>query len=325
MPAAPAAIVTSGAPRLKIENPRYEYGLIWDFADQPGQMTVTNVGDETLIINDVNAGCSCTKATMDDNSLAPGESGTLNFLFSPNSAGDQTKKIKLVSNDPRSPVTEVQFSAQVRRFVLVQPDFVRVGDVRRGVPHTVTATLTPSDPDYTIESMKFIGQSAAYLSPKEIDSGDPRSRVIEVTIAPEARWGALSARLEVTGKGTIAEGEDPRKHVFFFFVTGTVSGELKASQPRFSIGTFPPSSPFSTALTLSRVDGTPFLVTNAVISGGNIPMTVTSTPVGDGSTWSLLLQGSSGSVTGPVRGDVLIQTNVPGEDLLSFRITGLVR
>ena len=70
-------------------------------------MKITNVGGDTLLINDVKASCGCTTAPLDKKVLMPGDTATVNVSMDVNNrSGEQHKSITITSNDStRSTIT----------------------------------------------------------------------------------------------------------------------------------------------------------------------------------------------------------------------------
>ena len=74
--------------------------------------TVRNSGGSPLRIEKVSASCDCTKATVERQQIAPGESTPLRVVLNPmedNLYGDIMRVIYIRSNDPTAPEVEVEF------------------------------------------------------------------------------------------------------------------------------------------------------------------------------------------------------------------------
>ncbi len=69
----------------------------------------TNAGNEDLTIAEVETPCGCTKATLDRDRLAPGESGTLEVAIDTTRlSGAYDKTLKIRSNDPAAPLRDLR-------------------------------------------------------------------------------------------------------------------------------------------------------------------------------------------------------------------------
>jgi len=129
------------APALQLEPAEFTWESqaenkgAYDFA-----FTVTNTGDEDLQITNVRPGCpSCTKLTMAQRTLKPGESTRMTgTLTTADVEGPMHRVIYLSSNDPARPVAKaglsirLPFQAQGLRLKGMAPPV----QVRRGVYRT---------------------------------------------------------------------------------------------------------------------------------------------------------------------------------------------
>ncbi len=100
-------------PRIAIEPASQELGEV------PQQIieltyTVRNEGKSDLQILKISASCDCTKAVMDRDKIAPGQSTVLTVTLDPtedNLYGNVTRVVYLRSNDPENPEVSVEFHA----------------------------------------------------------------------------------------------------------------------------------------------------------------------------------------------------------------------
>ena len=94
-----------GAPVLELEPSVFDWGRQAESgAEYAFRFTVRNAGDEELQITRVRSGCSCTKAALQKQALAPGESTELTGTFSTKGMeGVMQKAIMLTTNDPLRP------------------------------------------------------------------------------------------------------------------------------------------------------------------------------------------------------------------------------
>jgi uncharacterized YccA/Bax inhibitor family protein len=80
--------------------------------------TVKNLGDRPLKINKVTTSCGCTLATIDSDSIDPGEVAGLHVSFNPSFMkeeirGGVSRTIFVKSNDPENPDIEIKIKANV--------------------------------------------------------------------------------------------------------------------------------------------------------------------------------------------------------------------
>ncbi len=80
--------------------------------------TVRNDGESELQIEKISTSCDCTKATIAQNKIAPGQSAVLTVTLDPtedNLYGDITRLIYLRSNDPENPEVSVEFHVIIQK------------------------------------------------------------------------------------------------------------------------------------------------------------------------------------------------------------------
>lgn len=76
--------------------------------------TVKNEGESDLQILKISTSCDCTKAILEKDEIAAGQSAVLTVTLDPtedNLHGDVTRVIYLRSNDPENPEVSVEFHA----------------------------------------------------------------------------------------------------------------------------------------------------------------------------------------------------------------------
>ncbi|NOZ72934.1 MAG: DUF1573 domain-containing protein [Chloroflexi bacterium] len=80
--------------------------------------TVRNEGESPLQIEKVSTSCDCTKASLDRDTIPPGESASLRVTLDPiedNLYGNILRVIYVRSNDPETPEAEVEFRVSIRK------------------------------------------------------------------------------------------------------------------------------------------------------------------------------------------------------------------
>jgi hypothetical protein len=340
--AAPAAASGDG-PSITFTSLTYDFGQIWDVENR-GAFEFTSSGDEPLIMKVVKGRCSCTTATTAKNVYEPGERGRVEVVFDPTGPGPQDKQIDVITNAPEPVVLTLR--ANVRRFVQYAPDLLRFDVVELGREHRRTIRVSSPDPKLEIESVRAVVQSAVppfeevgrsitarivppvYPAPPGHETLPPGHYDIEVVIDPTVPWGTLYGGVYVTWKGTLNPGEAPTSHTERVAVNASIFGSLRASEQRFSAGLLSPGAPINSTVRLTHAQGKPFSVTSVRVSQSSIAgLTARAVPVRDPGTsgYDIVVAGNVGAYTGPVNGIVEIATDVPGEELLTLRISGVAK
>ncbi len=162
----------------------------WDFGDLQQQVTrsfdvtITNKGAAKLIISEVKADCGCTVPEMQIKELGPGQSAPLHIEFnSKRFSGKVFKTVKIYSNDPAAPVSDVILTANVHTPLLVDPPSRRLGfpQALEGEQAVRKATFTAVDaPELEIKADRSKHGLFEVEVHNKID-GDPRKAELVVT------------------------------------------------------------------------------------------------------------------------------------------------
>ena len=105
------------APRIGVEPAAQELG---ELPQQKIELvyTVRNDGESELQIEKISTSCDCTKASIAQDKIAPGQSAILTVTLDPtedNLYGDITRLIYLRSNDPETPEVSVEFHVIIQK------------------------------------------------------------------------------------------------------------------------------------------------------------------------------------------------------------------
>jgi hypothetical protein len=130
------------APSLKADNPKFDFGEVFQGEKVPHVFEFTNAGDETLKIDRVRSSCGCTAVLVSEKIIQPGEKGEIQTSFDSNRfRGDVKKTIYLYSNDPVRPTMQFQLGGKVLEIVSIEPAQINFGTVVPGKAVTSTVLL----------------------------------------------------------------------------------------------------------------------------------------------------------------------------------------
>lgn len=116
--AVPAAAPLTGAPSVTVDKEEFDFGMV-DPANGTVNttFTVTNTGDAVLVLSDISTSCGCTSATLDKESLQPGERATLTVFFDPNVHEEPkdrfSRTVFIETNDPAMPELDVKIYVDI--------------------------------------------------------------------------------------------------------------------------------------------------------------------------------------------------------------------
>jgi len=312
-------------PAISLEVEERDFGTIWDFQTVTTTFPFTNTGSKTLVLNRLQAGCGCTTPIADKTVLQPGETGTITVTFDPKGKADkQDKKVTIFSNAVNEPEKGFWIRSYVNQFVDVKNKFLSLNEMELGEPHSIEFDFFPIDPNFKIISMSGTGKHGQYISAEELELPEGSPRRVRINISPEMPWGAFHSQLKVKGTGNTPDGE-PITHEFTIFANGKTYGQLRADNHIMSLGTLRQGGAFHKRNKLFRADGAPFQVLNTAILQPTVSGINASALQNLDGSFDLIVTGTlPQSHKGPINAELMVQTDVPGEEVLRFRVTGVV-
>lgn len=136
------AVPLQAQPKIHImEGTKLDFGQIASGSSLKRDVTIKNVGTDTLIINDVVASCGCTATLVDKKILPPNQTSKITITFnSKNFKHEVTKTVTIKSNDPVNSQLAVQFKVKILDILVADPNFIWFSNVI--VDSTYTRTIT---------------------------------------------------------------------------------------------------------------------------------------------------------------------------------------
>jgi hypothetical protein len=86
------------AQEFKFENETIDYGKINKGADGERIFKFTNIGDQPIIIKNIQSSCGCTVPKKPEKPVMPGEKGEIKVSYDTNRVGGFSKSITIFSN-----------------------------------------------------------------------------------------------------------------------------------------------------------------------------------------------------------------------------------
>lgn len=174
------------APGLRVDNPKFDFGEVFQGEKVLHVFEFVNEGDEILKIDRVTSSCGCTAVLVSEKSIPPGGKGELQANFDSTRFRDAVSKtISLYSNDPVRPVMQFQIKGKVLETVAVVPSQINFGNVVAEKPVSSTVLLRNQ-------------------GGKPLTLGKPRSTAAELVVTmPEASFAAgdeVTLELKLTPK-----------------------------------------------------------------------------------------------------------------------------
>jgi hypothetical protein len=125
-PAAPGAVapVSTNGPKIKFDEPNYDFGKIKAAEIVRHDFIFTNIGASTLHIADVRPSCGCTTAGTWDKTVEPGQTGKIPIQFNPaNFSGAVGKSVTVTCDDPAQPTVVLQIHGTIWKPIDVAPAY----------------------------------------------------------------------------------------------------------------------------------------------------------------------------------------------------------
>ncbi|MFH1562562.1 MAG: DUF1573 domain-containing protein [Nitrospirota bacterium] len=177
-------------PIIAFEEERYDFGQIKQGEKITHIYKFKNTGQQTLVLEDIEIPCECTKAVASKEKILPGESEEITVTF--DSTGERDRidtPITIYSNDPNNPIVTLTITGEVIPEINIVPRVLNFGRIERGkyiskklrvafnFQHQLKITgLNPSS--------RFITSKILKITKKET--------IIQVTINKDAPEGRLS-------------------------------------------------------------------------------------------------------------------------------------
>ena len=111
----PAILGAVKGPELVFEKTAYDFGDVHVGDVVETQFSVFNRGDAFLNIDDVRTSCGCTKATVVNPEIRPGQGTGISVSYdsSGQRPGKKTQTVFVHSNDSKNPVARLQIFANI--------------------------------------------------------------------------------------------------------------------------------------------------------------------------------------------------------------------
>ena len=331
---APAA-----APRIQFEPAKVDFGTIDDSAIITKTVTMTNVGDATLVIPEdgVKGSCGCTVPSLPKYTLEPGESIEMSVAFDPrNRSGAQPKTVTVHANTGTPTMLPVD-AFVVQRIQFVE-NMVSFSSVDQGEAHTQTIRVRGLAPDFKVtEASVTRGDifAARVLDTTTVERAHPVTgevemvgeTTIEITLLESAPVGRHDSSLKISTNDEISKQHETR-------ITASINGDLRMDPVNIRLGALAPGSTFEHTVNVYSNRGESFDISRTVFVTSDlseedkkkIEITHEPIPEDDGRTgYRVTISGEVSPTMRLVRGKLVMVTNAPGQRILSAMVVGVVR
>lgn len=322
-----APIDPENAPKITFDKTTHDFGTIPDDKSVDTVFRFTNTGKGTLEIIQAAGSCGCTVPALTKRTYAPGESGEIKVAFNPHNRRDkQHTQVTVTTNDPAAPAQLLHVNSFVKAQVRLDPQALSFGQIEKNKGAGNVVVFTSVKPDLRPISVQSNNPiiSAVLEEPKQVTiEGDQALQAsIRISIDPNAQVGPFQGAVTLVTS-------DPAKPMTIT-VLGEVIGELALVPPRLSIGGTSPNQQVATQVQISSRYAKPFkiLKVEEVPAPNNPKMlvfeTIEDTSVSPPRT-TLKVSGNAPQTNGAFRGEIVVTTDLPGEETVRIPYFGFVR
>jgi|GEM_PF-1436302 len=314
------------AASIEIESTVLDVGTMFD-TDSSVTRTVRfrNTGTAPLEILNVSASCGCTAGKPDKQVYQPGESGQFEITFNPRGrTGQQRTSVTIRSNDPQRPVQTINVVAYVNRQWIIEPALLNFQRIPKGQGGSQVVTITGRGEGFFIDRMLLADNSpfsAQMLGTEIVEiGGEIMTRVsIEVTLDKNVKIGQHNDRLRLR----TSETDKPEIEVA---LVSSVLGELVASPERVTLRGAQAGRPFTSQFRLMHRGREDFRLLDASVTVNGVfeeepTVVVQAAPEGG---YRIILNGVAPETERFIRGEVILKTNVEGEEEIRVTFLGNV-
>ena len=322
----------AGGSMMLMPDPVVDFGDIQDYETRKASVSFINNGDQTLEVFRVQPTCGCTTTALEKTLFAPGEGDVIELTFKPKGSGKQTKVVRVLTNDVANPSQEIKIKANVISSVTVTPPALSFGRIALNQGATRSLTIKAPNESFELGDVKIFGdlraKSSLRLNRISAEGVVPKLWRVDVAIDPSIDWGWYTGSVRVNGTVQDPADASPRPVTKTVGMNANVQGKVQASDSMFRLLSLPQGRDFQKNIRFSRADGQPLEILSAKVVGGNLAnMNVIIKPLQNsaGGVYELTLVGNTGDITGVIKGNVQVTTNVPGEEEIILKIAGSVR
>jgi len=330
------AVAPSSTAKIDFNELTHEFGVISDEHEVETKFHFTNSGTTELEITNLQGSCGCTVPALDKKKYAPGESGDITVKYNPhNRRGKQHTNVTVSTNVADKPQIVLGVQSEVKPMVMTDPQVATLGQVDKGKEGKTTLTVTSRKLDLMLTQVtpndNKINAKIGEKKEIEVEGEKAVQFPIEISLAPDATVGQIQTQC-------IVRTSDPNR-TLNFMVLGEVVGQVRAEPQRVTLGGLSPSQDINTSFRVTSRNNQPLELSSVLEAPAPQPVPnnpqgvankmfdikfvkdTASTPAG----WVVTLTGKAPSEGSTFRGDIVLKTNIAGEEEVKIPYYGFIR
>lgn len=301
--------------RLVADQPVFDFGTVERGARVEHVFRLPNRGNAPLRLDHVKGSCGCTVAVVSAQVIEAGAEGRVAVTLDTSSLAGRTSKVMSVyTDDPSQPVMSLTLVGTVRADLVLAPNALYLGRVRRGERVRREVTITPGgSPPHSVIA---VDPPSSALRVALEPAADASGQRLVVELAPDAPLGHFNEDLRL-------RTTSPTSPSMLLTVFGTIEGDVLVLPPQVSFGVTRGASAPERELLISNRGARPFAVTRVAVPEGLL--TYELSPLDPGHEYRLRLRLRDGLKPGKVEGTVEIFTDHPAEGRVVVPLSAIIR
>lgn len=300
---------------LRVDGYNWEFQPVEEGEKLQHTFACRNAGSEELIISKIDSTCGCTAAVATEERIPPGGKGEITVAFdSAGRTGSQRQTVYIHSNDPITPVVQLQVTGVVRPArLLFSPDCVSFGEVRRGEAARREIFVPKSDVR-EVEIQK-VSSHSPYFRTAVAQKPDKSGQVVTISLASNAPVGEIKSEIAILTN----HPKDPKVEVP---VTASVKGDVDVFPDTLFFGLLKQGAGTQKKLTITNSGDKPLVITD--IENPLPNALVRAIPKVEGKEYTLVGTLLTNTPPGYIKGEIAVHTNNADQPVLKVPVYALV-
>jgi len=304
----------AGSPRLVVDQPVADFGSVEQGTPVTRVFALSNRGDGILHVGHVKSSCGCTAVVVSASEVPPGGEARIMATFDTSRvAGRTTKVLSVYSDDPQVPVAALTLTGQVLADLVLTPNPVYLGRLRRGDVVSREIVIRPGRPGGTAAVLAVRGDHPGLRTRLESNADGTQRLVVALDAAVPLGRLSQELRLETTS---------PQQPVIALPVFGSVEGDVVVLPAQVSFGVTRHGAALERRLLIRNRGQRPLAVRRVAVPDS---VEYSLRVLEDGLEYQLSLRLRDDLRPGTVSGEIEIFTDHPTEQRLVVPLHAVIR